>query len=96
MSGVVNAVKKPFKQLMTNPLQHIFDPGNITGVFPDKEEPIPEPKETIGLTESERSTIASDEADRAKKKKKGSTQSVLTSPLGSTQSAKTAVTKLGG
>lgn len=52
--------------------------------------------EDTSLSDSEKAILADEEAKRQSKKKKETTQTVLTSPLGATTTAKTAVTKLGG
>lgn len=49
-----------------------------------------------GLTDTERANLAATEAKRKQAKAKSGTKTVLTSPLGATTSAQTAVTKLGG
>lgn len=52
--------------------------------------------EDESLTDAEKAILADEEAKRQSKKKKEATQTVLTSPLGATTTASTAVTKLGG
>ncbi|AUR93045.1 hypothetical protein NVP1182O_03 [Vibrio phage 1.182.O._10N.286.46.E1] len=80
MSAAVKMVKKV--------VSAVLDP------FSDDEPETVE--ETTGLSEAEASTLAAEEAERKTKAKSSGTKTVLTSPLGSTTSAKSAVTKLGG
>ena len=87
MSGAIDAVVS----VVTAPLKAI-------GVLPDAPEPviIQQGETKTGLSETEKSTLAQQEAARKKKQAKSGTSTVLTSPLGATTTAKTAVTKLGG
>tara|TARA_R110001632_G_scaffold180384_1_gene300467 strand:+ start:685 stop:957 length:273 start_codon:yes stop_codon:yes gene_type:complete len=89
MSSAVNSVV----DVVTAPLKFLADPlGLASG-----EKIAPAVQESqAGLSESEKSNLASEEAKRKSKKKAAGTDTVLTSPLGATTSAATAVTKLGG
>lgn len=88
MSGAVSAVVDATKDM----IDFVTDPFG----FGDQPEPqVPQETKT-GLSETEKSTLAQQEAARKKKQAKSGTSTVLTSPLGATTSAKTAVTKLGG
>lgn len=110
MSGAVKAVTGHVKKMTTDlisdpkkvfldPRYHL-DPGEFfaepdTSANMSADETIAELEEDV-IPETEQATIAETAALTAKKKKKETTQTILTSPLGSTQTAKTAVAKLGG
>lgn len=73
--------------------QAILDPGNAFS------EPLPDPIEAedpTGLTEGEQAELASEEAKRTANKKKTTTQTVLTSPLGTPGGPATTTKTLGG
>lgn len=100
MSGAVKTlnpfdhVKNTFNNIKEgNWTQAVLDPGDAFSVA---EPEVPEAVEDTTMSESEKAVIAGEEAKRQAKKKKETTQTVLTSPLGATTTAKTAVTKLGG
>jgi hypothetical protein len=99
VSGIVNTVGK------------ILDPGGLVqktvgdplgidytdplGIGKEPEQaPIIESE--TGLTDTEKANLAQQEAARKKSKAKSGTKTVLTSPLGATTTASTAVAKLGG
>lgn len=87
MSGAVSAVA----DVVTAPLKAF-------GLLPKAPEPlVTQQGETrTGLSETEKTTLAQQEASRKKNKAKSGTKTVLTSPLGATTTASTAVSKLGG
>lgn len=94
MSGAIKTVKK----YVVEPVRNILDPGRA---MRKAQEALPPPTEVIDQDEPvETATVAAEtateEAKRRSKKKKETTQTVLTSPLGSTETAATAVKKLGG
>ena len=98
MSGAIDSVSKVVKK--------VVDPFNIiedtTGV--DIGDPMGmifgQPIQQVGdegMSASEQDQMdAKNAARESKKKKKSGTDTVLTSPLGATETAATAVTKLGG
>ena len=79
-----------------NYLQAVLDPGDAFG--PANPEDAPGMSESDVIQDDPRSMAesAAEEAKRKGRKKKETTQTVLTSPLGATKDAKTAITKLGG
>jgi len=84
MSGAVNTIKK----YVVNPIKSILSP------------PEPSVAPSVGditeTTSTKMAETAQEQAKRKARKKKETTQTVLTSPLGATKDAKTAITKLGG
>lgn len=92
MSGAVKAVKKVAKKT----IKLVTDPLGLT----DTHQPQAPIVVDSAMDETEQASIAAEtaqeEAARRSKKKKETTQTVLTSPLGSTNTAQTAVKKLGG
>lgn len=90
MSGAVNAVVDATKAVV----------GFVTDPFGLSDQPAPPPVQQVetktGLSETEKATLAQQEAARKKKQAKSGTSTVLTSPLGTTTTASTAVAKLGG
>lgn len=88
MSGAVKKITSTVSSLVLAPLKAV-------GLVDEPQQAMQQP-ETTGLSEAERSTLASEEAKRKRSQAKGGTSSVLTSPLGSTTTARTAVRKLGG
>lgn len=88
MSGAVNAVVDATKSM----IDFVTDPFG----FGDQPEPVQPQESKTGLSETEKATLAQQEAARKKKQAKSGTSTILTSPLGATTTAKTAVTKLGG
>jgi len=86
MSGAIKGVKKWVK--------FVADPFKLSDKSkPKKPAPV---QEDTSLTDAEMSVLADEEAKRKAKIKAKGTQTVLTSPLGATTTAKTAITKLGG
>jgi len=103
MGGAVSSV--------VNTVGKILDPGglvqktvgdplgiNYTDPLGLGEEPEQAPiiESETGLSDAEKANLAATEAKRKKAKAKSGTKTVLTSPLGATETAQTAVTKLGG
>lgn len=66
------------------------------GLMAGPEEAAAVPESAAGLSDAEKANLAAEEAKRKSKKQSAGTKTVLTSPLGATTTAKTAVTKLGG
>jgi len=87
MSGAVNAIV----DVVTAPLKAV-------GILPELPGPavIQQGETKTGLSEAEKATLSQQEAARKKSKAKSGTKTVLTSPLGATTTASTAVAKLGG
>lgn len=103
-SAITDHVKKVTNDLITDPGKVFLDPryhADPGGFFdtPDASATMSAEDIESELTvfeEAQAETAAADAATQTKKKKKEVTQTVLTSPLGATETARTAVTKLGG
>ena len=102
-----NILKNSLTNAFKDPLQFVVDPGNIfsegkhaKGVAADKQEAAAmaataqAESDAQDLAQGNAQTAATNRARAAKGKKKGS--SILTSPLGASTTAASAVTKLGG
>lgn len=102
MSSAVGKVVKTVGKIMDPGglvQKTVGDPLGVNWTDPlglGEEPPEPVEVEDTTMSEPEKAVIAGEEAKRQAKKKKETTQTVLTSPLGATTTAKTAVTKLGG
>jgi len=98
VSSAIKNVKYLADGDIKSALLNSMDPGEVfVNQDTSADSSVEEIEEDLTVFEdTEKESIADDVATEAKKKKKKVTQDVLTSPLGSTETAKTAVAKLGG